>query len=466
MASIITRAAAGTGATVKGAPLTLAELDANLIALNTDIFVDALPTVEPSLMLDFVNTNELDSRITFTRASTGTYVGPDGLIKTAAANVPRFDYDPVTMACRGLLAEEGRTNLLARSQEFDSASWPATSASVTANNAVAPDGTTTADFLVGAAGTGYFLGVRQAFSYTANTWYTASVYAKAGAATRLVLATDNGAGYLTHALFDLAAGTSASVTHPDVASNLSTSITPVGNGWFRCVFSFWYLGGMGGLRIMPAVSTTAGSFWWSLTNDGVSGLHIWGAQLESAAFVTSYIPTGAAQATRAADYGVINNVHQSTWYSMDRGSMVIEFRNDYMAQSHAGAAFAFAGGWRNNTIFLNPRRDGTFGPNGALIYVYESLGISPSVSVSGGTNLNNSASAVYKYAGAWDAESLAIAATNYQVASTSKTARAPTPTFLAFPTDTYSYNPFSGHIRRFAYYPRRVTNAQLQALID
>jgi hypothetical protein len=69
-----------------------------------------------SLALDFLTGAPLDSRITFTRAATvATFVGSDGLIQSAAVNVPRFDYDPVTLAPRGLLIEGQRTNLLLNS---------------------------------------------------------------------------------------------------------------------------------------------------------------------------------------------------------------------------------------------------------------------------------------------------------------------------------------------------------------
>ena len=44
------------------------------------------PEVYTSLTLDFANSKTLDPRITFTRSSTGTYVGADGLIKTASAD--------------------------------------------------------------------------------------------------------------------------------------------------------------------------------------------------------------------------------------------------------------------------------------------------------------------------------------------------------------------------------------------
>jgi hypothetical protein len=68
----------------------------------------------PALSLDFLS-GTLDSRITFTRSGTATFVGSNGLIQSAAINVPRFDYDPVTLAPRGLLMEGQRANLLLNS---------------------------------------------------------------------------------------------------------------------------------------------------------------------------------------------------------------------------------------------------------------------------------------------------------------------------------------------------------------
>jgi hypothetical protein len=77
------------------------------------------PALKPSLNLDFANVKALDPRITFARASTGTY------------------YDGQTVA----KAEE---NLLIRSQEFDSSpTWATSSSSVTANTTTAPVGRTT-----------------------------------------------------------------------------------------------------------------------------------------------------------------------------------------------------------------------------------------------------------------------------------------------------------------------------------
>ena len=77
---------------------------------------ESYPTIRPSLNLNFARSRALDPRVTFTRASIGTYVGRDGLIKTAGVNQPRFDHDPETLESLGLLIEEPRTNYLGNSR--------------------------------------------------------------------------------------------------------------------------------------------------------------------------------------------------------------------------------------------------------------------------------------------------------------------------------------------------------------
>ena len=68
------------------------------------------PIIAPSLLLDFANSNTVDPRVTFTRASTATYFNSIGSLTTAAINSPRLDYDPTTLASQGLLIEEQRVN--------------------------------------------------------------------------------------------------------------------------------------------------------------------------------------------------------------------------------------------------------------------------------------------------------------------------------------------------------------------
>lgn len=69
----------------------------------------------PKLELDFTN-GILDQRITFSRAlNTATYTSSLGIITQINANLPRFDFDPTTLACKGLLIEESRKNILLNS---------------------------------------------------------------------------------------------------------------------------------------------------------------------------------------------------------------------------------------------------------------------------------------------------------------------------------------------------------------
>ena len=75
----------------------------------------ATERVLPSMALDFT-TAILDSRVTFTRTgNTATVTNSSGAIVAINADLPRFDYDPTTLLCKGLLIEEARTNVLVNS---------------------------------------------------------------------------------------------------------------------------------------------------------------------------------------------------------------------------------------------------------------------------------------------------------------------------------------------------------------
>jgi hypothetical protein len=93
--------------------------------------------------------------VDFTRASSGTYVDSEGVIRTAT------------------------TNLLLRSEEFDNASWGATNASIAANTATAPNGTVTADTLIEDSTTGGHVVVQSISGAPDNTSFTSSCYCKA-----------------------------------------------------------------------------------------------------------------------------------------------------------------------------------------------------------------------------------------------------------------------------------------------
>jgi hypothetical protein len=91
----------------------------------------ATERVLPRLALNFT-TAALDPRVTFTRTgNTATVTNSSGVIVDINADLPRFDFDPVTLVCRGLLIEEPRTNSLLNSL-IDGTSLATQSVTVTA----------------------------------------------------------------------------------------------------------------------------------------------------------------------------------------------------------------------------------------------------------------------------------------------------------------------------------------------
>jgi hypothetical protein len=233
----------------------------------------------PSLSLDFMTPGTLDSRITFTRASTATYTDASGTIQTAAANAPRWDYAGGSL--RGLLIEEARTNLALRSGDLsNAASWPVVNnvvalPTVTGNNTASPDGTTTAARIVypavsGASALSY---VYQQITVTAAT-YGYSLYLRGNAGGEQVY---------------LLASVGGSTFYSSSRLTLTTQ-------WQR--FSF----------VTPTLTAATWNFAVGTDlRDGTQAatpaqtVYAWGAQAEQGAFVTSHIPTAGATVTRAAD---------------------------------------------------------------------------------------------------------------------------------------------------------------------
>jgi hypothetical protein len=255
----------------------------------------------PSLDLNFAANGSLvddisgNDLITFSRASTGTFVGSNGFIQTAASGVPRFDHNAITGEGLGLLAEEARTNLLTYSEQLNNVSWFKLSATITANVVAAPDGTTTADLVTAIGSPGF---VERTVSLTANT-YTLSIFLKAGPAPSPVNVYFFNPGILASSVFTLSGSGSA--------TGLGI-IAAAGDGWYRCSITN-ALSGTAGMRI--------------ILNSGFN-LYAWGAQLEAGASPTSYIPTVASTVTRAADVATISGANLSLFYNAGAGTIYTE----------------------------------------------------------------------------------------------------------------------------------------------
>ena len=220
----------------------------------------------PSLDLNFAENKSLvdattgQNLVTFTRASSGTYVDSQGAIRTAV------------------------TNLLLRSEEFNDASWTKTRSSVTANAITAPNGTLTGDKLIDStdASTSHF--ISQSISFVSGTTYTTSIFAKQGEIRFLRLgfnATPFGTTQVV--FFDLLNGAVSS--NPNA---LAASITNAGDGWWRLAVTATATSTASDLILVNlSLNGTSSSF----TGTGTSGIFLWGAQLEQSTTVGEYIPT-------------------------------------------------------------------------------------------------------------------------------------------------------------------------------
>ena len=233
------------------------------------------PAIKPSLLLDFANTKQQEPRITFTRASTATYYGT----QTAKA-------------------EE---NLLAYSQEFDQGgTWGLVNATVTANTEAAPDGTTTAETLADNATDGVHL-CSQNISLQVNTPFTFSCFLKEGTNMYAYLSIRDAATSQRYfaADFNLDIGTVRTTNAGTSGTLTSSSITSVGNGWYRCVIT-GEVAAVGSMRAVIGVSdgTTAFNTLGAISYIGTgTTIFAWGAQLEQRSAVSAYTPTTTASIT-------------------------------------------------------------------------------------------------------------------------------------------------------------------------
>jgi hypothetical protein len=378
-------------------------------------------------------------------------------LQTAAAGVARFDHNPITGESLGLLIEEQRVNLSQRSEEFENAYWTANNGSVAANAIVSPAGTLTADkYFADATANLHRISTTTGVTASASTAHTATIYAKQGEHRYLAFGFSASGSEYTCFSFDLQAGTVGQEITA-VYTNRSAAITPVGNGWYRCQVTAT-IGTTGSILLMFGGSPTAT---WanasrgfpSYTGDGYSGIFIWGAQLEVGAFPTSYIPTTTAQVTRSADAASMTGANFSSWYRADEGTVYSDYTGIGVVSGKFPRVYAICDGTQNNSI----RRivDVQFSANAFSVAVNNAT----QASLNAGAPTNNTR---YLAADAYKVNDFA-ASVNAGTVGTDTSGSVPVVNRLEIGAEA-STNIFSGHIRKLSYYPRRIANAQLQAL--
>lgn len=281
------RKTAGTGTTDPSADV------GNWALIGLDA-VTGQPVQRPALLLDFAASRVVDPRIAFSRASLGAYWDSVGVLRFAAAGEPRIDHDPVTGECLGLLIEEGRTNLLAFSERIDNAAWGRTRMAVAPSVALAPDGSMSACKLIEDASASNDHYANQSYSsYVAGTYYTFSVFAKADSRSNIQLWIPGNVfsnAVVRTAVFNVGTGVVGAL-----GGGVAASVVDVGGGWYRCSMGFLAEVSVAS-QVLVRLHNGTDSYY---TGDGVSGLLVWGAQLEAGGTASSYTATADTFTSRA-----------------------------------------------------------------------------------------------------------------------------------------------------------------------
>ena len=403
-------------------------------------------------------------------ASLDPYVYNPGAAPSSTAYYgPRFDYDPVTLAAKGLLIEEQRTNLVTYSEQFNDAAWSKIRATVDPNVATAPDGTLNADKLVeDTTAANSHSAARILGSPLAAGTYTYTTYIKQAGRryAQIMLIVDPASTNLRYAVvFDLQTGTvtstAATATPP---TSIANAISDAGNGWYRCSVT---VGNPSGLRvdalISTSVSTTASVAGQNTNGDGVSGLFLYGAQLEAGSFATSYIPTVASTVTRSADVALMQGANFSNWYNQNEGTFVAEYSRFQNVQFGVAIETKELGsGSTANRLLVSPSStaDPRFQNNmggSAVLDTGSTFGVLAANTVVKTAIAYRSADSAATRNGASPATSATAFATqsytNLQIGQTNNTVYGGVPPFS-----------INGHIRRISYYNTRLANTTLQAL--
>jgi hypothetical protein len=236
-----------------------------------------------------------------TRNTTATRVNANGLIESVASGIPRLDYytSGGTAGCPALLVEPQAQNTCLQSETFQS--WSFTSASGSSGNVGAsPSNTQTAGLFIPNSGT-TGRGEVACGTLSNATTYSFSCFIKTptNSLTSVWLyISDGGSGTGTNrwgveinlsnfALTDYTAG-NGSVT--------SKAVENYGNGWYRVRVTGQVTSAISGSSVAVVRKLITGA-----DTNGINGVLVWGAQLETGSVATSYIPTTAAAVTRNAD---------------------------------------------------------------------------------------------------------------------------------------------------------------------
>ena len=433
-----------------------------------------VPVVLPTLNLDFANSQSLDKRITFSRGSIGTRVNRNGLIETIPANQPRFDFDPVTGECNGLLIEESRSNYWWGTQT-------GSGGSVTNGTATGADGITAKKF-VPTLGSAAFPGLSNYTQYSipvgsqvvggtvdiSFSGYFASTGTGLYVPDIVIAIGASGSNYIYAELLpDL---TNGNIVSKSLSAGLSEIIAPqitlMPFGMYKVTWSVRYTQGATirntvdfGIqcRRKNSPSGATGTYY----ADGVNGFQFSCIQYEIGAVPTSYIPTTTTAVTRSVDNADMTGTNFSSWYNQTEGTFFYNGTLPFITNDTVGRVpFGVSNGFNfSNSIYV-----GKTSTSLGLSFTV----INNNVSQTTGTSLPNMTSSKFKIASSVAPNNIYSCGYGGVVNKHSRPSAAiPTATRLTLgkePWNGSALNPIIGCINKFAYYPKALSPAELQYL--
>lgn len=352
--------------------------------------------------------NSIEQLFPYAGTNQGFYRGSNGLLVPSVNGVPRIEFD-ASGNCMGLLEEISRTNLMVRSQELAAAPWFNANLSSIANNTLEvtdPAGGNNATKIVslagGAVGNGATL---SAAVHTGSVW----VRCNTGTVTMDLTI------YLAASPFTI------------------IGITPV------VITTTWQ-------RVTVVSSTaTADLYNLQLNNMSAGTVYAYGAQIEAGAFATSYMPTTTIAVTRGSETftrTIGSEIIQG------QGTFVIEYRTNNNLLSTFATALSMDDGSTNNRLFMFRNNVGTR-TGGAV-----SGGVSQ-FSSAGGDDGSTFRKCVMVYSTAGYRHFM-----NGALVGAVGAASVPNVTTLRLGNSAYGADYLNGHIKRFKYYPRVLSDAE------
>ena len=276
------------------------------------------PDFRPIFDFNFAKVKKLDTRLRCFRTGGASYVDEFGYIKIASYNTPRFDHDPITRDCKGLLIEPSRENKISYTHAY-SPSGSGTVESYTGETR-SPDGEYNAKKITGSATGG---------SYNEGTSTTGvfSVFLKAGS-TNYVQIQGGGVGMNNSTIGPYTKNTVINLSNGTFTANQQNfTAKQYRDGWWR----------------VSVVYTTGSSYQgtaWSIyaldssspstdTVDNEEHCYAWGQVFEVGSFITSYIPSGPSSNNTRGDENIrIGNTEKynefTDMFNAEEGTVITE----------------------------------------------------------------------------------------------------------------------------------------------